>query len=82
MWARRSWLTYRHSRYISRWHDLFIYLDVAPCRQTRFRVTPSVGAGKCGDLGGTELWPLRAVHGSAGSAGELYIAVPAGRTAR
>ena len=37
--------------------------------------------GRAGDLEGTELWPLRAVHGSAGSAGELYIAVPAGRTA-
>ena len=42
---------------------------------------PSVGAGRGGALEGTELWPLRAVHGSAGSAGELYIAVPAGRTA-
>ena len=39
------------------------------------------GAGRGGALEGTELWPLRAVHGSAGSTGELYIAVPAGRTA-
>ena len=42
---------------------------------------PSVGAGRAGDLEGTELWPLRAVHISAGGGGELYIAVPAGRTA-
>ena len=35
------------------------------------------GAGKVGDLGRTELWPLRAVHISAGGGGELYIAVPA-----
>ena len=41
----------------------------------------SVGAGRAGDLEGTELWPLRAVHISAGGGGELYIAVPAGRTA-
>ena len=42
---------------------------------------PSVGAGRAGDLGRTELWPLRAVHISAGGGGELYIAMPAGRTA-
>ena len=42
---------------------------------------PSAGAGRAGDLGRTELWPLRAVHISAGGGGELYIAVPAGRTA-
>ena len=42
---------------------------------------PSVGAGKAGGLGRTELWPLRAVHISVGGGGELYIAVPAGRTA-
>ena len=42
---------------------------------------PAVGAGRVGDLEGTELWPLRAVHISAGGGGELYIAVPAGRTA-
>ena len=42
---------------------------------------PSVGAGRGGALEGTELWPLRAVHISAGGGGELYIAVPAGRTA-
>ena len=42
---------------------------------------PSVGAGRAGDLEGTELWPLRAVHISVGGGGELYIAVPAGRTA-
>ena len=28
-----------------------------------------------------ELWPLRAVHISVGGRGELYIAVPVGRTA-
>ena len=39
------------------------------------------GTEKCGALGGTELWPLRAVHISAAGGGELYIAVPAGRTA-
>ena len=39
------------------------------------------GARRAGDLGRTELWPLRAVHISAGGGGELYIAVPAGRTA-
>ena len=39
------------------------------------------GAGRAGDLGRTELWPLRAVHISAGGGGELYIAMPAGRTA-
>ena len=42
---------------------------------------PSVGAGRAGDLEGTELWLLRAVHISVGGGGELYIAVPAGRTA-
>ena len=42
---------------------------------------PSVRAGRAGDLEGTELWPLRAVHISVGGGGELYIAVPAGRTA-
>ena len=42
---------------------------------------PSVGAGRGGALEGTELWPLRAVHISAGGGGELYIAMPAGRTA-
>ena len=42
---------------------------------------PSVGAGRGGALEGTELWPLRAVHISAGDGGELYIAMPAGRTA-
>ena len=42
---------------------------------------PSVGAGRGGALEGTELWPLRAVHISVGGGGELYIAVPAGRTA-
>ena len=41
----------------------------------------SVGAGRGGALEGTELWPLRAVHISAGDVGELYIAVPAGRAA-
>ena len=39
------------------------------------------GAGRAVDLEGTELWPLRAVHISAGSGGELDIAVPAGTTA-
>ena len=42
---------------------------------------PSVGAGRGGALEGTELWPLRAVHISAGGGGELYTAIPAGRTA-
>ena len=42
---------------------------------------PIAGAGRAGDLGRTELWPLRAVHISAGGGGELYIAMPAGRTA-
>ena len=42
---------------------------------------PSVGAGRAGDLGRTELWPLRAVHVSAAGGGELYTAMPAGRTA-
>ena len=42
---------------------------------------PSVGAGRGGALEGTELWPLHAVHISAGDVGELYIAVPAGRAA-
>ena len=42
---------------------------------------PIAGAGRAGDLGGTEVWPLRAVHINDGSRGELYIAVPAGRTA-
>ena len=41
----------------------------------------AVGAGRAGDLGRAELWPLRAVHISAGGGGELYIAMPAGRTA-
>ena len=40
-----------------------------------------LGAGRGGALEGTELWPLRAVHISAGGGGELYIAMPAGRTA-
>ena len=42
---------------------------------------PTAGAGRGGALEGTELWPLRAVHISAGGGGELYIAMPAGRTA-
>ena len=42
---------------------------------------PSVGAGRGGALEGTELWPVRAVHISVGGGDELYIAVPAGRTA-
>ena len=40
---------------------------------------PIAGAGRAGALGGTELWPLRAVHISAGGGGELYIAMLAGR---
>ena len=47
-------------------------------RRSRLRLA---GAGRGGDLGRTELWPLRAVHISAGDGGELYIAMPAGRTA-
>ena len=42
---------------------------------------PLAGAGRVGDLEGTELWPLRAVHISAGGGGELYVPMPAGRTA-
>ena len=42
---------------------------------------PSVGAGRGGALEGTELLPVRAVHISVGGGDELYIAVPAGRTA-
>ena len=42
---------------------------------------PTAGAGRGRALEGTELWPFDVELGSAGSAGELYIAVPAGRTA-
>ena len=41
----------------------------------------AIAGRKSGGFGGTELWPLRAVHISAGGGGELYIAMPAGRTA-
>ena len=43
--------------------------------------SPTAGAGRGRALEGTELWPFDVELGSAGSAGELYIAVPAGRTA-
>ena len=42
---------------------------------------PTARAGRGRALEGTELWPFDVELGSAGSAGELYIAVPAGRTA-